>query len=79
MSSTDYITTMFEQIRDQQLATLELVGATLRKVNELPTRNEFNELKQKVDVIERAVSDTNVQVKDHEHQISNLKTHPANP
>lgn len=69
----DYTGLLLEQIRDQNRAVLEAV-------TNLPTRIEFNELKEdpqtlKSDarVIKAAVADLSTQLTDHEHRITRLE------
>ena len=56
---------LLEQIRDQNKAVLEAVGDIQRKVADLPTRAEFNELKQDMKVVKAAVTVTNRDLKEH--------------
>ena len=67
MSSSDdnYVGLLLEQIRDQNKAVLEAVGDIQRKVADLPTRAEFNELKQDVKTIKAAVTETNRDLAKH--------------
>jgi hypothetical protein len=76
MSDTkdDYIGLLLEEIRDQNKAVLEAVGDMQSKVSNLPTRDEFVELKQDVKVIKAAITDLSMQQMDHEHRISRLET-----
>ena len=46
-----------EQVVDQNKAVLEAVGDIRAKVADLPTRDEFNELKQDVKTIKAGVTD----------------------
>ena len=67
MSNSDdnYVGLLLEQIRDQNKAVLEAVGDIQRKVADLPTRAEFNELKQDMKVVKAAVTATNRELKEH--------------
>ncbi len=67
MSNSDdnYVGLLLEQIRDQNKAVLEAVGDIQRKVADLPTRAEFNELKQDMKVVKAAVTATNRDLKEH--------------
>ncbi len=67
MSNSDdnYVGLLLEQIRDQNKAVLEAVGDIQRKVADLPTRAEFNELKQDMKVVKAAVTVTNRDLKEH--------------
>lgn len=57
---------LLEQIVSQNQAVLEAVGDIQRKVADLPTRVEFNELKQDVKTIKAAVTDLSDDLKRHE-------------
>ncbi len=46
-----------ERVIDQNKAVLEAVGDIRARVEDLPTRDEFNELKQDVKTIKAAVTD----------------------
>jgi hypothetical protein len=67
MNSSDdnYVGLLLEQIRDQNKAVLEAVGDIRAKVENLPTRDEFNELKQDVKTIKAAVTATNRDLAKH--------------
>jgi hypothetical protein len=75
MSSDDarYFGILLEEIRDQNKAVLEAVGDIQAQVRILPTRAEFEELRQDVKVIKAAVTDVSHQVTDHEHRITRLE------
>lgn len=59
MSDADvnHLSVLMEHVVDQNRAVLEAVGDIQRKVADLPTRAEFDELKQDVRVIKAAVVD----------------------
>ena len=67
MSDADinHLSVLVEHVIDQNRAVLEAVGDIQRKVADLPTRAEFNELKQDVKTIKAAVSATNRDRKEH--------------
>jgi len=67
MSDSDgnHFGVLLEQIVDQNKAVLEAVGDIQRKVAGLPTRDEFDELKQDVRVIKAAVVDVSRDLADH--------------
>jgi hypothetical protein len=69
----DYVTSMFEEIRDQNLAIVELTGAVLKKVNDAPTRKEFESLCADVQTIKYAVTDMNQEVKEHRQRLTQLE------
>lgn len=54
--NTNYISVLLEDMRDQNRAVLEAVGDMQKKVNNLPTRGEFNELKRDTKIIKAAVA-----------------------
>jgi hypothetical protein len=55
--SNDYTGHLLEQILDEIKAVHEVVGGVQEKVADLPTRDEFNELRQDVKIIKAAVGD----------------------
>ena len=59
MSDADvnHLSVLMEHVVDQNTAVLEAVGDIQRKVADLPTRDEFNELRQDVKTIKTAVGD----------------------
>ncbi len=57
----------------QNKAILEIVTDTQKKVADLPTRDEFTELKQDVKVIRAAVTDLSRQVDNHEQRVTRLE------
>jgi len=67
MSDADinHLSVLVEHVIDQNRAVLEAVGDIQRKVADLPTRAEFNELKQDVKTIKAAVTVTNRDLKEH--------------
>ncbi len=67
MSDADvnHLSVLVEHVIDQNRAVLEAVGDIQRKVADLPTRAEFNELKQDVKTIKAAVTATNRELKEH--------------
>jgi hypothetical protein len=70
---TRYLAMLLEQMSGQNKAILEAMGDIQYKVTGLPTREEFNELKQDVEIIKAAVTDTSRQVHDHERRITRLE------
>ncbi len=70
----DYAAVLLEQIVDQNKAVLEAVGDIQRKVANLPTRDEFDELRQDVKTTMSALRGVSGQVTDHETRISALET-----
>ena len=73
MADDKYTTILLEEMRDQNKAILEAVSG-------LPTRVEFNELKddvaelkQDLKAVKAAVTDLSNKVADHEHRITRLE------
>ena len=64
-SDANHFGVLLEQIVDQNKAVLEAVGDIQRKVADLPTRAEFNELKQDMKVVKAAVTATNRELTEH--------------
>ena len=67
MSDADvnHLSVLMEQVVDQNKAVLEAVGDIRAKVEDLPTRDEFNELKRDVTTIKVAVTDLSSDLKKH--------------
>ena len=65
MSITDdsYVGVMLEQIRDEIRAVHEEVAGIRDKVDNQPTRDEFDELRQDAHVLKAAVADLSHDVK----------------
>lgn len=53
----NYTNVILEEIRSQMSAVLEIVSDNQRKLDNMPTREEFNDLKADVNTIKRAVVD----------------------
>ena len=70
----DYAAVLLEQIVDQNKAVLEAVGDIQRKVANLPTRDEFDELRRDVKTTMSALRDVSGQVADHETRMSALES-----
>jgi hypothetical protein len=67
MSDADvnHLSVLMEQVVDQKKAVLEAVGDIRAKVENLPTRDEFIEVKQDVKSIKAAVTDLSRDLKKH--------------
>ena len=67
MSDADvnHLSVLMEQVVDQNKAVLEAVGDIQAKVANLPTRDEFNELKRDVRIIKAAVVDLSRDLAEH--------------
>ncbi|MDO8591430.1 MAG: hypothetical protein Q7R60_00695 [bacterium] len=59
MADTDYNGVLLEDINGKFDAILDSVKGIREQVNELPTRNEFDELKDDVKTIKAVVTQTN--------------------
>ena len=72
MSDADvnHLSVLMEHVVDQNKAVLEAVGDVQRKVADLPTRDEFNELRQDVKTIKAAVGDLSRDLANHVRQPS---------
>jgi archaellum component FlaC len=64
---------MLEQVLDQNRAVLEAVGDMQPQVADLPKRDEFEELKQDMQIVKAAVTDTNREVHDLDTRVSRLE------
>ena len=53
----NYTNVILEEIRSQMSAVLEIVADNQRKLGNMPTREEFDDLKADVNTIKRAVVD----------------------
>jgi hypothetical protein len=53
----NYTNVILEEIRSQMSAVLEIVSDNQRKLDNMPTREEFDDLKGDVNTIKRAVVD----------------------
>jgi hypothetical protein len=73
MADTDYSAVLLEQLVDQNKAVLEAVGDIQRKVANLPTRDDFDELRRDMKTTMSALRDVSGQVADHEIRISALE------
>lgn len=73
----NYTDTLLEEIRDQMKAVLEISTDTRDYVKNLPTHNEFNDLRQDVKTIKTAVKDTNSDLKLLERRVVNIEEKAA--
>lgn len=53
----NYTNVILEEIRSQMSAVIEIVSDNQRKLDNMPTREEFDDLKADVNTIKRAVVD----------------------
>ena len=66
-----------EQIDSKVQLVLEVVVDMQRKIANLPTRDEFNELKTEVRIFKHALTATNKDVQHHERPITKLEARRA--
>lgn len=64
----------YEKIQDDIKLVLETVEAVNIKVNNLPTRDEFNDLRSEVITIKHALTATNEDLRVHGKQIASLES-----
>ncbi len=67
-----HLSVLVEHVISQNDAVLEAVGDIQGKVKNLPTREEFNELKDDVKIVKAAVTDLSHQVNKHEKRLTHL-------
>lgn len=70
---SDYTNVLLEDMRSQIQTILEITLDTREQMNNLPTRDEFSELKQDVATIKIAVTDTNKELKLLERRVTKLE------
>lgn len=68
-----YTNIILEEIRDQNKAVLEAVGAMREELEQVPKREEFEDLKQDVKIIREAVTATNKDVAGLDQRVSALE------
>ena len=76
-SSQNYTDILLEQIRDQNQAVLEAVASIRQTVENQPTRDEFNELRDDVRVVKVVLTEHSTELKGHEQRITRLETRTA--
>lgn len=62
-----------EVFNDEIKAISEALSGLQEQVRNLPTRDEFNDLKSDMKVVKAAVTDTSHQVNDHERRLTKLE------
>ena len=72
-NDSNYTNVILEEIRSQMSAVLEIVSDNQRKLENVPTRDEFNELKDDVKTIKQAVIDTNKEVELLDRRVTKLE------
>lgn len=70
----DYTGVLLEDINSKMDAVVEVVGQIQDQVKNLPTKDEFQELRTDVKVIKGVVTDQSKQLTDHEERITILET-----
>ena len=68
----NYTNVILEEIRSQMSAVLEIVSDNQRKLDNMPTREEFDDLKADVNTIKRAVVDNDKTTR-HELELLNRR------
>ena len=68
----NYTNVILEEIRSQMSAVLEIVSDNQRKLGNMPTREEFDDLKADVNTIKRAVVDNDKTTR-HELELLNRR------
>lgn len=69
-----HLSMLVEEVISQNKAVLEIVADNQRVLQDIPKRDEFNELKAEVATIRAAVTDTNKELKLHDRRITKLET-----
>ena len=72
-NDSNYTNVILEEIRSQMSAVLEIVSDNQQKLENVPTRDEFNELKDDVKAIKQAVIDTNKEVALLDRRVTKLE------
>ena len=72
-NDSNYTNVILEEIRSPMSAVLEIVSDNQRKLENVPTRDEFNELKDDVKTIKQAVIDTNKEVELLDRRVTKLE------
>lgn len=69
----NYTDVLLEDMNAKMQAVLEIVSDNQRVLQDIPKRDEFNELKTEVTTIRAAVIDTNKELKLHDRRITKLE------
>lgn len=69
-----YVAVLLEEMRDQNRAVLEAVGDMQEKMSMLPTREEFNEVKDDIKIIKAAITDISNEQKVHNTRLDALES-----
>ena len=72
----NYTNVILEEIRSQMSAVLEIASDNQRKLDNMPTREEFDDLKADVNTIKRAVVDND---KTTQHELELLDRRVTKP
>ena len=73
VEAINHFSVLMEQQNSKLDGVLEAVSDIQRKVADLPTRAEFNELRQEVQVISAAMKATNRDLADLDHRVTRLE------
>lgn len=68
-----HLSVLIEEVISQNQAVLEIVSDNQRVLQDVPKRDEFNELKAEVATIRAAVTDTGKELKLHDRRITKLE------
>jgi hypothetical protein len=71
--SDDYTGIILEEIRDQNKAVLEAVGALKQQLTLTAKQSDLEEVKADIKTIKLAVTETNKQVRNHEVRLTHLE------
>jgi hypothetical protein len=74
MSDVNHTDVLLEDINGKFDVVLEVVGQIQDQIKNLPTRDEFTELKDDVKTIKLAVTGHSERLSDHEKRIGQLET-----
>ena len=69
----DYTGVLLEDMNSKMDAVVEAVGQMQGQINNLPTRDEFQELRDDVKVIKKVVTGHSEQLTDHEERLTTLE------
>lgn len=70
----DYTGVLLEDMNSKMDVVVEAVGQMQNQIKNLPTRDEFQELKDDVKVIKNVVTGRSEQLTDHEERLGVLET-----
>jgi len=74
MADKNYTDVLLEDINGKFDAVLDGISGIRERVDNLPARDEFNDVKDDIRTIKSAVKGTNKRLEDHEKRITKLET-----